>query len=283
MRSVCIAGASGFIGKNLVHRLKNEGYNISFVTRADFQNGDIHTKIKNSSILINLVGESIAGIWTIRKKKRIYESRVLTTRKLVQAINEAGDKVRLLIQVSGVGIYDDQNIHTEESKLYEKGFLGRVILDWEGELTNIRNRDLRVVILRMGIVLDKNGGFLKHVLYPLKVGIGFGVRSDKYFPFIHLEDLLNIFIFSIKKESLKGVVNVAAPSLTKISNFFKEVVRIENKRVILWFNSGFIRFIMGESGSLLTSGQQVIPQKLKEEGFVFRFENIKDALNRACN
>jgi uncharacterized protein len=283
MRSVCIAGASGFIGRKLVHRLKKEGFTVITISRNDFLNGNIRNKISKSSIVINLVGESIAGIWTKGKKKRIYESRVLTTRKLVQAINETGDEVGLLMQVSGVGIYDDQNIHTEDSLLFDSGFLSRVILDWEGELTNIRKDDVRVVVLRSGIVLDRNGGFLKQILYPLKVGIGFGVRSDKFLPFILLEDLLNVFVFCIRRESIKGIVNATAPALTKINQFFSEVARVKNKRIILWFNSGFIRFILGESGSLLTSGQQVIPEKLRAEGFVFSADNIEDALNRACN
>jgi uncharacterized protein len=283
MRSVCIAGGNGFIGRNLAHHLKNEGYSIIFITRGDFENEELQDKVRNSSIIINLVGESIAGFWTKKKRNRIYESRVLSSRKLVRAVNEAGNEVRLFLQVSGVAIYDDQNMHTEESNLHDTGFLSQVIRDWEGELDNIARNDLRIVILRMGIVLDKSGGFLKQILFPLKVGIGFGVRSNEFFPFILLEDLMNVFIFCIRKESINGIVNVTAPALTKINHFFHQVVRINNGRIILWFNTAFIRFVMGESGSLLTKGQQVIPQKLKDEGFLFNGDNIENALNRACN
>jgi uncharacterized protein len=283
MKAVCIAGARGFIGINLAHRLKNEGYDISAIGREDFQNGNIEDKIRNCSIVINLVGESIAGLWTKKKRKKIYESRVLTTKKLIGAINTAGNEVKLLIQVSGVGIYDNQNLHTEESKLYDKGFLSQVILDWEGELVNLERPGLRVVILRLGVVLDKSGGFLKQLLYPLKAGIGIGIRSEEYFPYIALEDLMRIFVFCLESKSLNGIVNVTAPALTKINHFFREVARIKKCRVMIWFNSSFIRFFMGEAAGLVTNGQRVIPQKLLSEGYVFKEVNIEDALNRACN
>ncbi len=118
-------------------------------------------------------------------------------------MNRAGGGVKLWIQVSGVGVYDNRHIHKEESTHYDKGFLSRVIHDWEGELHKIENRDLRIVILRLGVVLDKNGGFLKQLLFPLKAGIGLGVRSEDYFPFIALDDLMNIFVFSVEKETIQ--------------------------------------------------------------------------------
>jgi uncharacterized protein (TIGR01777 family) len=283
MRSVCIAGASGFIGRNLVQRLQGEGYSVSFISREDFKSDNVCVKIKNCCIVVNLIGESIAGLWTKKKRKAIYDSRILTTKKLVEAINLSENEVKVLIQVSGVGIYDDKHIHSEESEKYDEGFLGMVIKDWEGELTNIRKGNLRVVVLRLGIVLDKNGGILKQVMYPLKLGIGFGVKSEEYFPFVQLEDLMNVFLFCIETLKISGIVNVATPGLTKISQFFRDLYRVKNIRNIIWFSTGFIRLLMGESGSLLTSGQNVVPAKLQNAGFVFRYDNIEDALNRACN
>ena len=283
MKTVCIAGASGFIGHNLVQRLLSEGYSVSLLSREDFRTGNVFVKIENVSIVVNLTGESIAGLWTKRKRKRIYDSRILTARKLVKAINLDGNKVKLLIQVSGVGIYDHQHSHTDESEKYDEGFLSRVIKDWEGELTNIRKSNLRVVVLRLGIVLDRKGGILKQIMFPLTMGIGFGVKSEEYFPFVQLEDLMNVFLFCIETQKISGVVNVAAPVIVKINEFFRELSRIKNIGNIIWFSTGFIQLIMGESGSLLTSGQNVVPTKLRNEGFVFRYDNIEDALNRACN
>jgi uncharacterized protein len=283
MTSVCIAGASGFLGSNLVQRLRNENFVVTTLSRDDFNNEGIYEKVGNSSIVINLVGESIAGLWTKKKKKRIYNSRILTTKKLVEAINRKGENVELLIQVSGVAIYDRYHTHTEDSNEIDGGFLSRVIIDWEGELDGIGRKELRIVKLRLGVVLDKGGGILKKITVPLKFGFGIGVRSDDYFPFVQLVDLMNIFLFCIEKRSMTGIVNVSAPQLTKINYFFRELARTKNRRIILWFRKSMIRLLMGESGSLLTEGQKVVPEKLTAEGFEFRYANIQDALHKACN
>jgi len=283
MRSVCIAGASGFIGRNLVHRLSIEGFNVSIISREDLQKDNASVKIRNCSIIVNLAGESISGLWTKRKRREIYDSRILTTRKLVDAINFFGQEVKLLIQVSGVGLYDRQHIHSEESTLYDEGFLSKVIHDWEGELANIRKSNLRTVVLRLGIVLDKSGGLLKQIMYTFRLGMGFGVRSEEFLPFVQLEDLMNAFMFCIENQKVNGIVNVTAPVLVKIDKFFKTVFKVKSIKMVIWFNKSFIRLLMGESGSLLTNGQQVIPVKLQNLGFVFSYDNIKDALNRACN
>lgn len=283
MKTVCIAGTSGFIGHYLVQRLQYEGFIVSGISREELQGGHLDEIVKNSSIVINLVGESIAGIWTQKKKKKIYDSRVLTSRKLVAAINHSGDKVKLLIQVSGVGIYDNQNLHTEESKHYDTGFLSKVITDWEGELNNLNRGGVRIVIMRLGVVLDKSGGLLKQLMFPLRWGPGFGVDSEDYFPYINLDDLMNAFSFCIEKEQISGITNVVAPGLTKINHFFRVLMRIKNKGRIIWLRSSLVKLIAGESGSLVVTGQKVSPAKLQKEGFIFRYDNIEDALNRACN
>jgi uncharacterized protein (TIGR01777 family) len=283
MRTVCIAGASGFIGQKLVQRLLSEGYTVSLISREDFKRGNLNEKIRDCSIVVNLVGESIAGLWTKRKRKRIYDSRIQTAKVLNEAIKQAGNEVKLLIQVSAVGIYDHQHIHTDDSKNYDEGFLSKVINDWEGELTDIMNKNLRVIILRLGIVLDKSGGILKQMMYTLKLGFGIGIKSEEYFPFVHMDDLMNVFLFCIETQKIFGVVNVAAPVFSKINQFFRVLVRVKKARIIVWFNIGFIRLLFGESGRVLTNGQRVLPAKLQNEGFIFGYDNIEDALNRACN
>jgi uncharacterized protein (TIGR01777 family) len=283
MRSVCIAGASGFIGSNLIRRLRVEGFQVTGISREDFDNGNVVEIVGKSSIVINLVGESIAGVWTKRKKQRIYNSRVVTSGKLVSAINQAGGKVKLIIQVSGVGIYDNENVHTEESIQLDSGFLSHVIRDWEGELSRLSQPGIRIVLLRMGVVLDREGGLLKQLLIPLSFGPGFGVKSEDYFPYINLDDLLNAFIFCIDNEEISGIVNVVAPGLTKINHFFRVLMKVKNKRRIIWFNNRTVSLLAGESGSLFLTGQRVIPEKLRKAGFIFKYDNIEDALIRACN
>ena len=221
MKSVCIAGGSGFIGRNLINRLISEGYTVSLISREDFLQGNIGTRLKNCSVVINLTGESIAGLWTKEKRRRIYDSRILTTRDLVEAINCSDDEISLFIQVSGIGIYDNEHIHTEESQKFDNGFLSGIIRDWEGELANFKKGNLRVVVLRLGVVLDKRGGMLNQIMVPLRFGIGVGVRSEDYFPFVQLDDLINVFLFCMESSKIRGAVNVAAPVLTNINRFFR--------------------------------------------------------------
>jgi uncharacterized protein len=283
METVGIAGASGFIGYNLRKRLEKEGYQVKTISRTDFLKGNLDIIVKECSIMINLAGESIAGLWTEKKKRKIYDSRILPTRKLIESISRSGNQVKLFIQISGVGIYDRHGVHTEESNKFEDGFLSRVIKDWEGETTNLGRSEIRVVIMRLGIVLDKRGGFLKQMLFPLKWAPGFGVQSEDYFPYVELEDLLNAFLFCIHSREIKGIVNVVAPGLTKINHFFSVLMEISGKKKILWFGRWLIKLVAGESSGLLLTGQNVKPAKLINHGFVFRYDNIEDALIKACN
>jgi len=283
MRSVCIAGASGFIGQKLVERLRAERYTISFIERKDLVAGSVGEKIRDCSVVVNLVGESVAGLWTKRKKRKIYESRILTTRKLVDAINNSDGDIKLLIQVSGISVYDHIHIHTEESKLFNDGFLGHVILDWEKELAGLRRSDLRIVILRLGVVMDKSGGMLKQIILPFRLGFGFGIKSDEYFPFVHVEDLLRVFLYCFEKQNLSGIVNVVAPVPTQIRNFFRELGEVMNSRAKFWFGDRFIRFFIGELGSLVTRGQHAVPAKLVNEGFKFKYDSIGETFRNLMN
>ncbi len=244
-KSVCIAGASGFLGRNLMQRLQYNGFNVEVITREDFNKDNLDRIVMKCSIVINLVGESIAGIWTKRKKKAIYNSRVIPSRKLVDAINRSGNEVKLIIQVSGVGIYDGRNEHKETSELYDAGFLSRVITAWEAELTSIRKPGIRVIILRIGVVLDQGGGLLKQMSLPLKWGPGFGVMSEDYFPYVQLDDLMDAFLFCIDKAEISGIVNVVAPGLTKINHFFRVLMKIKKKRRILWIKRRCVSLVAG--------------------------------------
>jgi uncharacterized protein len=283
MRTVGIAGGGGFIGYNLRQRLEKEGYHVKTISRTDFLEGNLDKIVRECAIVINLAGESITGLWTEKKKRRIYDSRIQSTRKLIESIDRSGNQVKLLIQISGVGIYDRYDVHTEESNIFDNGFLSRVIKDWEGETCNLGREDIRVVIMRLGIVLDKRGGFLKQMMFLLKWAPGFGVQSGDYFPYIVLEDLLNAFLFCIHTREIKGTVNVVAPGLTKIDHFFRVLMEINGKKRILWLKGWLIKLLAGESSGLLLTGQNVKPAKLIDHGFIFRYDNIEDALIKACN
>jgi uncharacterized protein len=278
IKNVCIAGASGFIGRHIMNRLLGGPYQVKTLSRDDFAENRVAEKLAGSHIVVNLTGESIAGIWTKGRRRRIYDSRVYTLRKIVRAINEMGSSVNLLIQVSAVGIYDHEHVHGEDSMYFDRGFLSRVIEDWEGELKGIEGSNVRVVILRLGIVLDPEGGLLKSILKAFRLRLGFGIRSSDYFPFIHIHDLEKVMLKIIEDERVSGVVNVVSPSEVQIEEFYKTVNVLKNTALCIWIPLFLLQFIMGESASLLIHGQHVIPKKLLDSDFKFNFPDLAQAL-----
>ncbi len=275
---ICIAGASGFIGKNLVSDLRLAKHEISTIGRKDFKEKRIGMKLMNCECVINLCGESIAGIWTRRKKKRIYESRVNTTRVLVEQINQVGVNVSVYIGISGVGIYDRIHNHDESSIFFANNFLADVIKDWEGSLKGIKDEKIRIVVLRLGAVLGKNDGIMKKILIPFRLGLGFVIKSKESFSFIHIVDLISVLSLAIQDNSLSGVVNVLSKEKVTIQDFFYAVGDTLKEKVRIPVRPAFLKCIMGESSLILTEGLDVGPEVLIKRGFGFQFQGIREAL-----
>lgn len=276
---ICIAGARGYIGRNLVNYLKEEKYEIAIINRTDFNRGTIAEKLRDCECLINLTGESIAGFWTKRKKSRIYSSRIKTTRKLTALLMENETKVKLFINVSGVGIYDRFHKHDERSLFFEDNFLSEVIKDWEGAFMELNDNEIRKVILRLGIVLGSDGGIMKKVILPFRFGLGYTIKSQEYLPFIHMADLLGIFKLVITDTSLRGIINVVSPETTSIQDFYHTIGNVLKCKIRINFEPAFINSIMGDSGVVLTQGQHVIPEVLRTKEFLFKFPQLQKAVN----
>ncbi len=277
--NVSVIGITGFIGSNVSRYLKDLGFKVIGIYRKDFNNSLIlKKKIEDSDIIINVSGESIVGIWTKEKKRNIYKSRVFITRKIVEIINRS-KKSYLFINASAVGIYDNINIHTEESKSYDKSFLVDVITDWERELYNINNNRTRWIILRMGIIIDKRGGYLGKIDYMLKKKICFIIgKKDEYFPLISLNELLKIIHFIINTKKVKGIVNAVSDLQIKIEDFYKALMETEKIKLYFKIPDICLKVILGEASVIFLRGQKVIPEKLLKCGFLFNDKDIYDLL-----
>jgi hypothetical protein len=273
---ICIAGASGFIGKNLVNDLRRDKHEISTIGRRDFKENNVGMKLMNSECVINLCGESIAGIWTRRKKKRIFQSRVNTTRILVEQVNQVGLNVRIFISISGVGIYDRIHYHGEKSLFFADNFLAYLIKDWEGSLNGIVDKKIKIVVLRLGVVLGKNGGIMKKIRIPFRLGFGFVIKSNENFSFIHIQDLISVFRLAILDDSLSGIVNVLSKENISIQDFFYALGDAIKCKVRIPVRPSFLKVIMGESSVILTEGQNVIPEVLIKREFEFLFQGIRE-------
>lgn len=292
---ILITGGSGFVGSRLTERLLDRGDKVTIVGRSPEKQAHMPTGVKYLSgkttrhgawqeavaeqdALVNLAGASIFKRWTSRIKQQIYESRILTTRNLVEAIPENTDTV--LCSTSAVGYYGfrgDEPVTENDDP--GDDFLARLARDWEREALKAEDKGARVVLMRFGIVLGGNGGALDQMLKAFKSYVGGPIGNGRqWFSWIHMEDLVSAILFAIDRKQLSGPANFCAP--TPVTN--KELARALGKvlgRPAFMPTPGFaLKAIMGEFGSVLLEGQRVQPTKLQEQGFDFQYMDLEHAL-----
>jgi uncharacterized protein len=271
MIKVAINGSSGFLGTQLCKFLKHK-YNIITLKRSDYSIAPdkLALLLEGSDYVINLAGASIFGLWTKSTRRRILNSRIDVTRNLVAAIALMDRRPKLLITASGVNIYDDQHLHTEESMLYASDFLGEVVMKWEHEALKCV---IPVAIIRTGLVLDRRGGFFKSLTQtlPFKFVVKFGSGSA-FFPFIALGDYLSAMEFIISN-NLQGVFNMVAPAIPTYTGFYRSLQKVFSI-FVLPIPAFILKVLPGRQSDLFLKGQQVVPQRLLNEGFTFGCPDI---------
>jgi uncharacterized protein (TIGR01777 family) len=294
-RKVLITGATGLIGSKLAKRLYDLGFKVYSVSR-DVKKSEIKFKIPikhisydedkfkniidNNTIIINLAGASIAGNkWTEEYKKVIYDSRILTTRKLVDILNNYELKPELFINASAIGIYGNtfDKIIDENTPVGE-GFLAQVTFDWENELTKLSN-NIRKVYARIGIVLDLEGGALAKMLLPYKLFIGGPLGTGKqWMSWIHIDDLIELFVFIIQKNNINGAINLTAPNPVTMDEFSHTIGKILRRPSFFKVPEFILKIILGESSAMVLNSNRVIPKKAIENGYNFEYDNLEKAL-----
>jgi uncharacterized protein len=278
---VAISGSTGLIGRKLIETNTDKGIIFRIINRDSFRMSDDEfreSKIEGADAVINLTGAPILKKWTESYKKEIYDSRILTTRKIAKAINEAKVKPKVFISNSAIGIYDDKTSHTESSSGFANDFLGKLSHDWEAEAL-LAQENTRLVILRIGVVLSTKGGALKTAQVPFKFGLGGVIGSGKQaFSWIHIRDLMHGYRFILDNGSISGIVNAVAPNPTTNYHFTKTFGKALNQITILKIPTMALKAVYGEAVSTLTIGQTVIPEKLLKAGFEFEFPTIEKAL-----
>ncbi|MEJ5244918.1 MAG: TIGR01777 family oxidoreductase [Bacteroidota bacterium] len=293
--NVFITGGTGFIGKFLIYRLIKENAHITVATRQKFKHSshidyvnwneltddEKLDTISKSDVIINLAGENIASRrWSDKQKAKIIRSRTKITSSLVEIINRLSqnDK-RVFISASAVGYYGDKKDEIiSEASTIGNGFLAEVCELWEKEALKVRN--CRLVIPRIGVVLHPSGGALKKMLLPYKYYIGGILGSGKqYVPWVHIDELVNMFLFVAKNKSCEGVYNFVAPNPCTMKEFALSIGSILNKPVLFKIPEFLLNIILGESATIITNSQRVIPQRLIDARFEFEFERIEPALN----
>ena len=209
------------------------------------------------------------------------ESRILTTRNLVNTLAGRKGRDTVLLSTSAVGYYGFHEDETlDEGSPPGSDYLATMALDWEKEATRAEEFDVRVLTCRFGIVLGRNGGALAQMLPLFRKGLGSTLGSGKqWFSWIHEQDLVHIFLFLLEQDSLSGPINFTAPEPVTNKEFTKALGKALGRPTFLPAAPGFIlKVIKGEFGSVLLQGQRVIPKKLLDAGFHFRFATIHEAL-----
>ncbi len=265
---IAVTGASGFIGTHIRKKFDDH-----VVIKRDDSVEEIRRKLKDVHAVINLAGAPIIKRWSPEYKKRILNSRINTTRKIVRAINESG--VKYLISTSAIGIYPDDRECDEDCKIPSHDFLGNLSRAWESEA---RKCNKKLVILRLGVVLGKEGGALKKMLLPFRLGLGGPIgKGEMFTSWIDIADLLKIYEF-IMTRKLVGTFNAVSPRPVTNKELTTTLARVLKRPAIIPVPPFVLRIIYGEAASVLAGSKKVFPKRLLKEGFKFEYPDIEKSL-----
>ena len=293
---ILITGASGMVGTALSAQLSAQGHSISRLVRgkANASRGEAYWNPEggsvdktglsalNPEVVVNLAGENIAsGRWNEKRKRKIRDSRVNGTRALADCLAHLETKPKALICASASGFYGTRGdeLLTEESSAGE-GFLAEVCQEWEQACEPAAKAGIRTANLRLGMVMSPEGGGLKKLLLPFKLGLGGVIGSGRqYMPWITLDDVVGAFAFAIQNESLRGAINTVAPQPVTNKEFTKTLGKVLLRPTCLPLPASTARMLIGEmADELLLASTRMVPAKLQQAGFKFQYPELKDAL-----
>lgn len=306
MPVILICGGSGLIGQRLTTLLIEKEYEVIIATRSAKKtrnNNSINPSytlwnpekemiddavVSKADFIINLAGAGIADKrWTANRKREITESRVQSCRTIAKALQQFNNKVKAVINASGIGWYGADNPSKIENKFTEENpsapdFMGNTCKAWEESIQPVKDMGKRLVILRTGIVLSKTGGALKEFAKPVKYGIAAILGSGKQImSWIHIDDICRIYIYALENERLNGVYNAVAPIPEDNKSLTSAIAkRMKGSFFITTFIPSFIlKIIVGELSNELLKSTTVSCQKLRETGFQFIFPSIEAAIS----
>ncbi|MFT4565167.1 MAG: hypothetical protein ACI9FN_000115 [Saprospiraceae bacterium] len=295
METVVIAGGTGMIGRKISTLLKKEGYITLSLTRnkkiTDSQNftywnpkkGEIDQRIKEADHIINLAGTGIADKrWSQSRKKEIIESRTLSTNLLIRAISDHGLSIKTFSNASAVGYYGNRGSKLlSESSPNGSDFLAQVCRLWEDAAMPAKKLVNRFSIIRIGVVLSKEGGALSKMDATVPYGISSILGSGKqYMPWIHIDDLANMFLESIRNSEINGIYNAVSPNPEAQKGFAKALKRALYSRAILMPTPAFLlKTLLGEMSAVVLNSTNVSAQKIVDTGFEFQYPHLDAALH----
>jgi uncharacterized protein (TIGR01777 family) len=294
---IFMTGGTGFVGTTLIQRLTQKRHQVSVLTRsisgkrplpqgAFYVEGDPtaqgpwQEKVSAHDVIINLAGASIFKRWTDSTKTAILESRVRTTNHLVEALAGRKGRETLFLSTSAVGYYGFHGSEAlNEEDFSGDGFLAEVSREWESAALKAEEYDARVILFRSGVVLGRHGGALKLMAVLFKWYLGSPLGSgEQYFSWIHEEDLARIYEYVIEQKGISGPINCTAPTPVRNRDMTTALAKAMEKPAFMPAVPGFlVKLVMGEFASVFLKGQNVLPKRLLDMGFRFRFTEIGEA------
>jgi uncharacterized protein (TIGR01777 family) len=302
---IVIAGGTGFLGSPLAEAYAEEGHDVRVLTRSlapgearhdsgtgvpgitrvgwkpDGQSGPWAHVLEGADAVINLAGESIGdGRWSPTRKAAIRDSRILATRSLASAIRGAVSPPRVFISGSAVGYYGDAGDDAKtEASAPGDDFLSHVCEDWEQEARKAERPDMRFVIIRTGVVIERSGGALKKMLTPFRLFVGGPIGSGRqYMSWIHRHDWIEMVRWIVATRDASGAINVTAPHPVRNREFARALGRALRRPAFMPTPATALRVAIGEFANYLVTGQRVIPARAQALGYHFRYPEIDIAM-----
>jgi len=288
-----LAGGTGFIGAPLCRRLAQQGHELLVLTRSPDAHRDEpgirfllladawRDALDGVEGVVNLAGEPLAATrWNPGQKVRIRDSRVETTRHLVEAIAAMPRKPAVLVNASAIGYYGahgDEEL--TESDGPGRGFLADTCQAWEAEARRAEAHGVRVVRLRIGLVLGRGGGALAKMIPPFRAFVGGPLGSGRqWVSWVHRDDVIGLVEWALARAEFSGAVNATAPQPVRMAAFCREFGRALRRPSWLPAPAAALRLLLGEMTELLVTGQRVVPRAALRTGYPFRFPSLAGAL-----
>ena len=281
---VAVTGATGTIGREVVRQLRERGDEVVAVSRNPASAGMDAVRwdaldLSGFDGVVNLAGARIDQRWSDEGKRQIRDSRIDSTRRVVEAIRAADPRPRVLVSQSAEGYYPRGNNAVREDSPPGSGFLSEVVQAWEAEARKAEELGVRVVTTRTGVVLSRAGGALPKMLTPFKLGVGGPVAGgDQPFPWVHVRDVAGAIVFLLDNDSASGPVNVVAPDKHTNKTFTTALGRVIRRPTVFPVPSLAIKVLYGEMGSTVTEGSNPDSAKLEQLGYRFDKPRLEDAL-----
>lgn len=281
---IAMTGSSGWIGSHLTATLQSLGHAIVPLERRmfmDLPGHSLETRLEGCEAVVNLAGAPLnKACWTASYRRELYESRVTTTRRLVDAINRLAHPPKVMLSTSAVGYYSSQGCHDDHSKAVDDTFFSTLCQAWEEEALRVDD-STRLVRARFGVVLSPDGGLLKRLLLPIRFGMLFAFSSpNNPFSWISLDDLLRAAAFVLADDTIAGAVNMVAPAHVTNKALYAAMAEHYDPTATIRVPDWLVKWTLGQTAELLTRGQCAIPAKLMEHNFTFHDPDLTTFFNR---